>query len=46
MKTVFFEATWNFETDIADVTFRQRDETYLNKMSAEIRWKGLLFDLD
>ena len=28
MKTVFFEATWNFETDIADVT-------YLNKMSAE-----------
>ena len=30
MKTVFFEATWNFETDIADVTFRQRDGTYLN----------------
>ena len=35
MKPVFFEATWNFETDIADVTFRQRDGTYLNKMSAE-----------
>lgn len=35
METVFFEATWNFETDIADVTFRQRDGTYLNKHIAK-----------